>query len=205
MENIRDILARFGVTEAAGDIERAVLDNYRTKAETDEKAAKIKELAEHNAGLEAELTKLKDLDTSNAAEVEAMRARMAELEADAEERAKAKKAQEARTAFDEAFDKELNGRKFANDLMAETVREKSYAMANANPNMSMGDVLKQVTGDANGVWLNPQTDPHKMPAGDGAATGSPMPITSLEQVKGMSADEINKNWDSISKLLAANK
>ena len=55
--------------------------------------------------------------------------------------------------------------------------------------------------DEAGIWANPQTDPHKMPGADGAAAGV-SPINSLDQLKTMSPDDINKNWADVQKLLA---
>ena len=83
----------------------------------------------------------------------------------------------------------------------EAVTEKAYTLRKANADMPIADILKLAAPDEAGIWANPQTDPHKMPGADGAASGV-SPITSLDQLKTMSPDDINKNWADVQKLLA---
>lgn len=199
MQNIEEILAAAGIDgEVAAGIAKSVGENYRTIAEVEQKAKKVDSLAAKLKETEDALTAAKEAAASE--DVEGLKKKLAEYE----EAAKAKAAKEAedakRAAFSDTFEKALGERKFANKLVADTVKEKAYQTASANPDMKIGDIVDGIVGDGAGIWENPQQAPHKMPQG-GSQGGHGGAITSLDQVKGMSADEINRNWDSIKQLL----
>lgn len=201
MKDIRTILSEAGIEgDQAEAIGKAVLENYRTIAEVEQKAAKAQSLAEENAKLAEELSKVKELDGSNAEELEQAKARIAEFEAESQARKQAEDEKARKLAFDEEFAKGTEGREFAGSIVRDAVAAKTRALREANPDMSFDDALKQAVGDGRGVWANPQRDPRKMPqAQQGGGVGE---VQTLEQVKGMSSEEINKNWEAISALLA---
>ena len=204
MENIRDILANAGVEVEADkltEIEKAVLANYRTKAEVDSKAAKVAELEQQLAEANAALETAKTTDTANAAEVERMREQIAAYEqADAERKA-ASEQKSARDAFDSQLTDAIGDKRFANAIVQGAVTDKAFAMSQANPNMSVTDVLDAVVGDADGVWQNPQQDVKKMPSsGKAAATGN-QSINSLADLEGMSAEQIREHMAEVDKML----
>ena len=204
MENIRDILAGAGVEVEAGklaEIERAVLANYRTKAEVDSKSAKVAELEKQLAEANAAIETAKGTDTANAAEVEKMREQIAAYEqAEAERRAQADE-KSARDAFGSKLADAIGGKRFANAIVQGAVTDKAFAMSQANPNMSVADVLDAVVGDAAGVWQNPQQDVKKMPSGGKAAAGSTQGVQSMADLEDMSVEQIRANMAEVDKML----
>ena len=204
MENIRDILAGAGVEVEAGklaEIEKAVLANYRTKAEVDSKAAKVAELEKQLAEANAAIETAKGTDTANAAEVERMREQIAAYEqAEAERRAQADE-KSARDAFGSKLADAIGDKRFANAIVQGAVTDKAFAMSQANPNMSVADVLDAVVGDAAGVWQNPQQDLKKMPSGGKAAAGSTQGVQSMADLEGMSVEQIRANMAEVDKML----
>lgn len=204
MENIRDILAGAGVEVEAGklaEIEKAVLANYRTKAEVDSKSAKVAELEKQLAEANAAIETAKGTDTANAAEVERMREQIAAYEqAEAERRAQADE-KSARDAFGSKLADAIGDKRFANAIVQGAVTDKAFAMSQANPNMSVADVLDAVVGDAAGVWQNPQQDVKKMPSGGKAAAGSTQGVQSMADLEGMSVEQIRANMAEVDKML----
>lgn len=203
MQDIDSILEAAGITgDAAEAVRNGVAENYRTIAEVQEKAAKIQQLKEAAQQTADELSKLKELDGTNAEAVEAAKARIAELEAAAKER-EAKDAEAAKAEqFEADFSKATEGKQFAGPLVREAVASKARALVDANPDMTVEDAIERAVGDGEGVWRNAQRDPHKMPAGVGGGVPT---VNSLEELKSMSADDINENWDAIKALLGSQK
>lgn len=189
MENVKEIIARLGIeTDKTDELEKAILANYRTKAELDSKASTIADLkarlAEAGEGGKA---------AEEAEETIAdLKAKLAEYEK-AEEQAKADKAEaDARTSFKAKFDAAVGERKFANKLISDAVFSQAFDKAKANPDMDAKSIVDGITDDMDGVWVNPQRDPSKMPKPTAAGSNA-SPLTSMEQVeartKGMSANE----------------
>lgn len=200
LENIESILNGIeGLTdEQAKAISEGVKANYRTVAEVEGKTAKLKEAQGKLEAMEQELSKAKELEGGNAEQLEAFKARIAELE-EASEEAKAKSAAEAkRSAFKAEFAKVTEGKQFANSLTENAVFERMFTLSEGNPDMSAGEALAKATEGMEGLWANAQRDPKKQLAG--AVGGTPI-LTSVDQLKTMSADDINANWDTVKKLL----
>lgn len=208
MRNIRDILGECGVeldADKLADVERAVLANYRTKAEVDAKAAKLSELEQQLADANAAIETAKATDTANAAEVEQMREQLAAYQqADSERKAKADE-QAARSEFDSKLADAIGEKRFANAIVQGAVSDKAFAMSQANPNMSVNDVLSAVVGDSDGIWQNPQQDAKKMPSGGGASASATQAIGSMADLEGMSTEEIRKRMAEVDKMLASQK
>lgn len=205
MENIRDILANAGVeleAEKLAEVERAVLANYRTKAELDGKSAKLAEVEKQLADANAAIETAKQTDTANAAEVEKMREQLAAYAKADEERKAATQKQAARAEFEERFAATVGDKAFANDIVKNAVTEKAFALSQSNPDMKLDDVLSAVVGDTAGVWSNPQQDVKKMPAGSKSAAGT-QSVQTMADLENMSVEEIRAHMAEVDKVLAA--
>ncbi len=208
MKNIRDILGEVGIevdADKLAEVERAVLANYRTKAEVDAKTAKVAELEQQLADANAAIETAKGTDTANAAEVERMREQLTAYEqADAERKAKADE-QAARSEFDGKLADVIGDKRFANAIVQSAVTDKAFAMSQANPAMSVSDVLAAVVGDSDGVWSNPQQDVKKMPSGAKASATGNQSIASMADLEGMTTEEIRRRMSEVDRMLASQK
>ena len=153
-------------------IKNGVLENYRSKAETEAKAAKVKELETQLEKANAALESASKVDPAKSEEIEALKTQIAEYEK-AETERKNKEAETAsRSDFKAKFDAEIGAKKFVSKVVGDAIFNAAYATSKANPDMS-------IEPTAQGV----------------------QPIQSLEQVKGMSVDDVRKHMDEINKLL----
>ena len=210
MKNIKDIIGELGIEldEAKlGDLEKAVLENYRTVAEVENKQSRISELEQQLATANEALEAAKNADVSNADEVQAMRGKIAAYEKADEERKAQTEEEKARQEFDEKFGKAVGDKKFVNDIVRGAVADKAYAIAKANPDMDVAAILGGIVGDAEGVWQNPQQTVKKMPAasGNGGSAGGTQTIQNIEDLKGMSVEEIRAHMDDVNKVLSNQK
>lgn len=207
MENIIQILTGLEIEvpdEKRDALNKAVAENYKTVAEVNAKADKIaaleRSLDEANAAIEA----AKGADATNADEIAKMQERIKAYEdAEAERAAEAAEA-EKRGAFDADFEKALDGRKFASELTRAAVADKVYGIAANNPDMQVSEIIKSVIGDDD-VFANPQQDVKKMPNTGIGSTGSNGVIQSLDQLHGMSVDEIRAHMGEIDNLIKNGK
>lgn len=210
MKNIKDIIGELGIEldEAKlGELEKAVLENYRTVAEVENKQSRISELEGQLATANEALEAAKNADVTNADEVQAMREKIAAYEAADEERKAQTEEEKARQEFEEKFGKAVGDKKFVNDIVRGAVSDKAYAIAKANPDMDVSAILGGIVGDAEGVWQNPQQTVKKMPAasGNGGSAAGMQSIQNVEDLKGMSVDEIRAHMDEVNKVLANQK
>lgn len=210
MKNIKDIIGELGIEldEAKlGDLEKAVLENYRTVAEVENKQSRISELEQQLATANEALEAAKNADVSNADEVQAMRDKIAAYEKADEERKAQTEEEKARQEFDEKFVKTVGDKQFVNDIVRGAVADKAYAIAKANPDMDVAAILGDIVGDAEGVWQNPQQTVKKMPAasGNGGSAAGTQTIQNIEDLKGMSVEEIRAHMDEVNKVLSNQK
>lgn len=210
MKNIKDIIGELGIEldEAKlGDLEKAVLENYRTVAEVENKQSRISELEQQLTTANEALEAAKNADVSNADEVQAMRDKIAAYEKADEERKAQTEEEEARQEFDEKFGKAVGDKQFVNDIVRGAVADKTYAIAKANPDMDVAAILGGIVGDAEGVWQNPQQTVNKMPAasGNGGSAAGTQAIQNIEDLKGMSVEEIRAHMDDVNKVLSNHK
>lgn len=210
MKNIKDIIGELGIEldEAKlGDLEKAVLENYRTVAEVENKQSRISELEQQLATANEALEAAKNADVSNADEVQAMRDKIAAYEMADEERKAQTEEEKARQEFDEKFVKTVGDKQFVNDIVRGAVADKAYAIAKANPDMDVAAILGGIVGDAEGVWQNPQQTVKKMPAasGNGGSAAGTQTIQNIEDLKGMSVEEIRAHMDEVNKVLSNQK
>lgn len=210
VKNIKDIIGELGIEldEAKlGDLDKAVLENYRTVAEVENKQSRISELEQQLATANEALEAAKNADVSNADEVQAMRDKIAAYEKADEERKAQTEEEKARQEFDEKFGKAVGDKKFVNDIVRGAVADKAYAIAKANPDMDVAAILGGIVGDAEGVWQNPQQTVKKMPAasGNGGSAAGTQTIQNIEDLKGMSVEEIRAHMDEVNKVLSNQK
>jgi hypothetical protein len=210
VKNIKDIIGELGIEldEAKlGDLEKAVLENYRTVAEVENKQSRISELEQQLATANEALEAAKNADVSNADEVQAMRDKIAAYEKADEERKAQTEEEKARQEFDEKFVKTVGDKQFVNDIVRGAVADKAYAIAKANPDMDVAAILGGIVGDAEGVWQNPQQTVKKMPAasGNGGSAAGTQTIQNIEDLKGMSVEEIRAHMDEVNKVLSNQK
>lgn len=210
MKNIKDIIGELGteLDEAKlGDLEKAVLENYRTVAEVENKQSRISELEQQLATANEALEAAKNADVSNADEVQAMRDKIAAYEKADEERKAQTEEEKARQEFDEKFGKAVGDKQFVNDIVRGAVADKAYAIAKANPDMDVAAIMGGIVGDAEGVWQNPQQTVKKMPAasGNGGSAAGTQTIQNIEDLKGMSVEEIRAHMDEVNKVLSNQK
>lgn len=210
MKNIKDIIGELGIEldEAKlGDLEKAVLENYRTVAEVENKQSRISELEQQLATANEALEAAKNADVSNADEVQAMRDKIAAYEKADEERKAQTEEEKARQEFDEKFVKTVGDKQFVNDIVRGAVADKAYAIAKANPDMDVAAILGGIVGDAEGVWQNPQQTVKKMPAasGNGGSAAGTQTVQNIEDLKGMSVEEIRAHMDEVNKVLSNQK
>ena len=210
MKNIKDIIGELGIEldEAKlGDLEKAVLENYRTVAEVENKQSRISELEQQLATANEALEAAKNADVSTADEVQAMRDKIAAYEKADDERKAQTEEEKARQEFDEKFVKTVGDKQFVNDIVRGAVADKAYAIAKANPDMDVAAILGGIVGDAEGVWQNPQQTVKKMPAasGNGGSAAGTQTIQNIEDLKGMSVEEIRAHMDEVNKVLSNQK
>lgn len=200
MQNIEDILKSAGIEgETADTIAKAVKDNYKTVAEMEQKT---KKLTDTQTALDNATKALEEAQkAADAADVDGLKAKLAEYEQAAKKRSEEEQAAKSKADFNEEFTKGLGDKKFSNSVVKDAVAAKAYQLRQANADMSIADIIKLAAPDEPGIWANPQQDPKKMPAGDKAADTMPS-ITSLDQLRSMSTDDINKNWAEVQKILA---
>lgn len=198
MQNIEDILKSAGIEgEQAEGIAKAVKENYKTVAEVEQKTKKLTDM---QTALDSANKALEEVK-ANAEDSEALKAKLAEYEQAAKKREEEDAAAKSKAAFDTEFTEGLSGKKFANSVVADAIKAKAYQLRQANADMPIADIIKLAAPDESGIWENPQQTPHKMPAGNGAADGMPS-VTSLDQLRDMKPEDINKHWDEVQKILA---
>lgn len=175
MKNVVEILTELGFEldeNKAKQVDEAVRENYKTRAEFDQKMAKFAESQKRIEELEGEIAQRDEAIqgmNGNAEELEAYKQKVAEYQKRDEER-KAKELEEQRVeSFKKIFVSSVGDRKFANPVIEQAIFEKVYKDCTETAGKSCQDAIEAVTKDLDGVWSNPQTDPNKMPvpnAGD---------------------------------------
>lgn len=169
MKGIRQIVADMGLgltEEQTAELDRAVREEYVTRAEHAEKVSRIEALTQQVADL---TERAKQLD-GDSAKLEELRQRVAEYEQAEADREAAEAEGRARAEFEARLDGALGKRKFANSMTRAAVLDRAWAHHQKNPDVGAAEVLDAVVGDEQGVWANPQADPHRMPAGSDEKT-----------------------------------
>lgn len=170
MENINAILTEYAPDlsdETAAKIIEAVTKNYRTIEEVTKKNDRITEL---ETALEDRASEIKKLEGTSD-EINALKDQIAAYEKAELDRAEAEAEASKRRSFEEVFNQALGDRKFANDILRESVFAKTYEMCGKTEGLGAKDALDTVTKDIPNIWVNPQNDVQFMPNGEDLATG----------------------------------
>lgn len=160
MKDIKAILSEHELDSSVSEaIIKAVNENYRTIDEVEKKSKRIEELTAQNEALTQQVGELE----GDGEEIEKLRKQVEDFK-EAEKQRKATEAENAkREAFRVMFDAAVGERKFANDLVKNSVFESVYKTCNEDAGAGAKDTLENLTKDMPGVWENPQNAPHKMP------------------------------------------
>lgn len=162
MKDIRAILEEHAAElseDARAAIVKEVNSNYKTKAESAKKDSHIDSLKEENLSLANANEKLQ----SDLKELEDLRAELkARDEAEAARKAEAERAEEMEK-FRARFAEALGEKQFANKIVEDSVFNQVYEACRADVGKDAAQVIGEITKDLEGVWINPQRDPQKMP------------------------------------------
>lgn len=217
--DIFEFLAKHGIE--VGDDQREgfrkeFFEQFKTASEVNRKAeqakadkARIAELEAQVDELNANIAKLDGESGASADTIAELQKQVEAYKAADDERKAAAKAKADREAFDGIYAEALEGfkakgRTLNGGLVGEAVAEKAYKMHGENPAMGIADIIEAITKDDPSAWANPQQDPKNMPK-PGASTGDKLVINSREDIKKLSSQQINDNWDTISKILSQGK
>ena len=161
--DIKEILSGYNLTENEVDqIVKAVYGNYRSIKELEKKDQRIQELTDQVGDLSAKV----DEAAEAGAKVDELQEVVKQFEEKEQQRRAAAEEQARRDSFAVTFNAEVGERKFANDLIRDTVFEKVYTLCQNETGTGVKDALNSVTENVVGVWISPQTDPSKMPGAD---------------------------------------
>ena len=217
--DIFEFLANHGIEvgeERREGFRKEFFEQFKTAAEVTRNAEKAKADKERIAELEAQVDELNaniaKLDGESGASADTIAELQKQVEAYKaadDERKAAAKAKADREAFDGIYAEALEGfakkgRTLNGGLVGEAVAEKAYKMHGENPAMGIADIIEAITKDDPSAWANPQQDPKNMPK-PGAANGDKLTISTREDIKKLSTQQINDNWDTISKILSQGK
>lgn len=213
MRTLSEILQAAGLQLEEGQVgalQAQLAQDYRSIGEVERKNAAIEQKDARISELEGQVTamsqKVSEMEQSggaNDAKVAELQAQVAEFQKAEAERKQAEEDAKKRLDFEGAFTEALGGQEFANDFVRESVFEKAYRMHGENPAMGVKDIVTSITGDQAGIWKNPQQDPARMPKTTKPGTGDGRTaVNSLADLRGMSAEQINANWDAIKPILA---
>lgn len=145
--------------EAKAAILKDVRASYKTVAEYSKKTDRIAELESQAQAIGEKAARLE----GESMELEELRAQLAAVQkAEADRKAEAERA-EALSRFRDSFDAALNGRKFANSIVEDTVFNRAYEACTADAAKGAAEAIAELTKDMEGVWVNPQRDPMMMP------------------------------------------
>lgn len=215
MKNVLELLKEHGIEveeEKAKAFEKDVLANYKTVAEFEQKTSKLEESQKRVTELEGkvgELTETIESLNDDAKGVDDLKQQIEKFKQSEAERKQAEEAAQKRATFDGLFNGEVaklakDGKELSGGLMREAITEKAYQMHSANPDMKMSTIISEITKDDPNAWVNPQRDPHKMPI-PGESLGTKPGINSLDDLKKLSSQQINENWDRVKEILATSK
>ena len=161
MKDIKAILEGITLTDEDREaIIREVGENYRSIVEVTKKAQRIEELETQNKALTEQVGNLE----GDGEELESLRKQVSQF-AEAEERRKANELEASkRNNFRVIFDAALGDRKFANEMIGETVFNRAYEECGENAAINAKDAIEKLTKDMDGIWQNPQKVKEKMPS-----------------------------------------
>lgn len=187
MENIREIMTRLGIECDVEQVEKAVLENYRTVAEVEGIKSKSKKLEDDAKAKDDRIAALMaDIDNLKAEteEVDALKGQIEEYrKSEIEAKAKAD-ADAAKQQFEQSFDDALKDRKFSNDFTRRAVMEEVRKMRETDSVSGLEALIDQVTKDVPDVWFNPnKPNPQTVPAPTGNA--AKVELNNVREIMGL--------------------
>ena len=162
VKGIKQILRDAGLEisdEKLAEIDKAVAENYATRAELGEKREKIQTLQKQVDELGEQITSA----AGDAEKIEALQKQVEEFKAAEGERQAKAQEKSAREEFEKNLAAAVGEKKFANELTKRAIFDEAFETHKANPDMSAADILKAATENQANVWENPQTSAAKMP------------------------------------------
>lgn len=152
MKNIYDILVEFGLEipeEKKKDFDKALLENYRTKSDYDNVAAKRDEFKESLETTQGKLEKFKDID------VEDLKGQIATLTSDLQKEKDERAADTLKVEIEKNVDTFLNGKKFVNAITQESIRTKLMEELDKDTakGKSIADIFISLISDKDGKQL----------------------------------------------------
>lgn len=162
MKDIKAILSEHGeglTDEQVTQITEAVNANYKTINEYTKKTDRLAELEKQNEALTEQVGNLE----GSGEEVEKLRSQVEQFQTAETERKEKEAEAQKREAFRAKFNEAVGDRKFANNIVEESVFERVYQKCTEDTGIGAKDTLDELTKDMTGVWENPQNTPHKMP------------------------------------------
>lgn len=169
MKSIKQILTSMGLgltDEQLDEADRLTRENYVTRAEADEKAAKIAALSKQVEDMGAQVQAAGD----DADKIAALTKQVQEYQEAEAQRKEAEEAKAKREAFDQDFaealkDERFHGARFANGITQKAIADAAYQRKGDNPDTELATIIEDLTKGQEGVWGNPQQPPKdKMPA-----------------------------------------
>lgn len=167
MKDIKAILSGFELTDDVREaIIREVGENYRSIVEVTKKSQRIEELESQNKALTEQVNGLE----GNSEELESLREQVNAF-AEAEEQRKADELEaQKRATFKERFNAAVGDREFTNDLIRDSIFEKTYAKCSETIGYDPKEAINELTKDTDGIWKNPQKAAEKMPSQNDLST-----------------------------------
>lgn len=207
MLNIHEILKNYGIevpSDKKTDFDKAIAENYKTAAEVEKINEKLsKEIDAHKETkktLDTTTKAFDELKNSNASK-EDWEKKYNDLVEDnkikAEERERLEREAQERTEFDNYFVEQK--KEWTNSLIADGYfnKYKEAKGLDENKNKMMADILYSLTKDDATAFKTTQPIVNLKGASGGVGAGT----YSAEQLRGMSAAQINENWAEISNSL----
>ena len=207
MLNIHEILKNYGIEipeDKKTEFDKAVIENYKTVAEVNKINDKLtKEINDHKETkktLEDTNKAFEDLKNSNASK-EDWEKKYNDLVEDNKKKAEEKEKQELEAQERAEFDKYFadNKKEWNNPFIADGYfgKFKEAKALNENKGKMAADILHELTKDDATAFKTSQPIVNLKGANGGLSGG----VYSAEQLRGMSAEQINENWADISKSL----
>lgn len=164
--------------------------DYVAKGKADKDRDKIKAL---EAQLAERDSTIKALEQAKG-DAEAMQAELDKYKAAEAERAAAEEAAKTDAILTKAAESALEGKDFVNDFTRQhfVTALKTALSDPANRGKGAAELFAEMTKDATGIFVNPQQEPLKI-----APVGGKNQHYTHEQIRAMTPDEINANFDAI--------
>ena len=208
MKNIFKLLEEIGLEvpeDKKKDFEKAVNENYKTINEynkvNEKLSTKSTELSTAQETINNLEEDLKNTDV-NSKELETLRGTVKSYkQAEKKREEEAKRAQADKELTDIVL-KAIGETEFVNEYTKKSIVNEIKTRMETEKGKGAKELFDEITKDQNGILKNPQQEDIKIPPADPNGGGGTLTLADIEK---MSTDEINANWDKVSKVLAGGK